>query len=201
MCVCASAMTIRSMICFYANDSTLPNMNRKSKSRLEYFFRSPFEIKSNGPQDPCLNQSSHVCHVFWRWSICEKFWCRNQTAEKMSIHGLRACVCVPKYNGIALAFFVCCHAFMRPNVWVNPIISMLSFEFDSCVPLIPSDWIANKRSSLSLHCEWRARFRLTLLSFDCNFIQKIRFSILAFVSLQVDFVCDLYICSVYWCRW
>lgn len=41
-------------------------------------------------------------------------------------------------------------------------------------------------------CGWHALFRLTLLSFDCNFIQKIRFSILYFLLWCLCAIYTLY---------
>lgn len=68
------------------------------------------------------------------------------------------------------------HAFYVRVYWQIPS-SMISYDS------VLSDWIANR-----LFDWWRARFRLILLSFYCNFIQKFDF--------QIEFA--IYIIS--WCR-
>lgn len=127
-----------------------------------------------------------------------------------------------KTNAIALAFCVCallciyaplylivhctcvCGSFifirlLSSHTWchalIHPSIQSIVFSFASrLIGSISSECIANTVSS---HCGWHALFWLTLLSFDCNFIQKIRMSILAqrlsvCVSV-VQFMCIIYI--------
>lgn len=126
-----------------------------------------------------------------------------------------------KTNAIALAFCVCallciyaplylivhctcvCGSFifirlLSSHTWchalIHPSIQSIVFSFASrLIGSISSECIANTVSS---HCGWHALFWLTLLSFDCNFIQKIRMSILA-QRLSVCVCCAIYVYNIY----
>lgn len=76
------------------------------------------------------------------------------------------------YTAVIITYFdSCIHSFYRLLIW------LVRF----CL---------NVLQIVTSHCGWHALFRLTLLSFDCNFIQKIRFSILYFLTW---WLCAIYI--------
>lgn len=98
--------------------------------------------------------------------------------------------CVWKLHFCAATIITCTRCIHSSIQSVNRFLVRFSFDWFDFV------WMYSANTVTS-HCGWHALFWLTLLSFDCNFIQKIRISILAqwlcMCEFVVQFMCIIYI--------
>lgn len=112
--------------------------------------------------------------------------------------GMHLCAAVWQYIHILCtqrrtSFLYCCYHHHHIDSFIHPFSQSFS-RFSFLVWLV---WFClNVLQIVSSHCGWHALFWLTLLSFDCNFIQKIRFSMFFFYILAWWMcVCEcVYVC-------